>query len=115
MHNYRYCRVYCLALWYDIFLHIGITFGDPHFTTLDGFTYTFNGHGEYTMIKSTDENVTFELQARTGRAIEADSGNFTNATIFTAFAIQVNNVWFQVKRFWHFQSYVTLNVPSYFV
>ena len=28
--------------------------GDPHLTTLDGLSYTFNGHGEFTLIKSTD-------------------------------------------------------------
>ena len=28
--------------------------GDPHLTTLDGLSYTFNGHGEFTLIRSTD-------------------------------------------------------------
>ena len=34
--------------------------GDPHFTTMDGLTYTFNGRGEFVLLKT--ENV--ELQVR---------------------------------------------------
>jgi hypothetical protein len=33
------------------------SFGDPHIDTLDGLQYTFNGWGEYTMIKSYIENL----------------------------------------------------------
>ena len=28
--------------------------GDPHITTFDGLSYTFNGHGEFILVKSTD-------------------------------------------------------------
>ena len=28
--------------------------GDPRLTTLDGLSYTFNGHGEFTLVRSTD-------------------------------------------------------------
>ena len=34
--------------------------GDPHITTLDGLSYTFNGLGEYVMINAS--NGTFVLQ-----------------------------------------------------
>ena len=51
--------------------------GDPHFRTLDGRRYTFNGLGEYIL---TDINGIFQLQSRT-----AIAGNST-ATIFSAFA-----------------------------
>lgn len=60
----------------------GWNFGDPHITTLDGRTYTFNGLGEYVMTRITDE---FELQART--AVASDN---TTATIFSAVAIGGN-------------------------
>ena len=35
--------------------------GDPHLTTLDNKAYTFNGLGEFTLIKAND----FTLQGRT--------------------------------------------------
>ena len=45
----------CLFL---LLLAAAQTRGDPHITTIDGLSYTFNGHGEYIAITSTD----FELQ-----------------------------------------------------
>ena len=63
--------------------------GDPHITTLDEKKYTFNGLGEYMLLKVETENVTFSLQGRTERAITAN-GTVTNATIFSAFAAKDN-------------------------
>lgn len=63
----------------------GINFGDPHITTLDGFDYTFNGYGEYTMIKINTSTTSFTLQARTELAT-TENGTTINATIFSAFA-----------------------------
>ncbi|XP_068732482.1 uncharacterized protein [Montipora capricornis] len=51
--------------------------GDPHFVTLDGRNYTFNGLGEYTMVDVS--NGRFQLQARTKLAKGGGS-----ATIFVA-------------------------------
>ncbi|XP_055997522.1 uncharacterized protein LOC125648181 [Ostrea edulis] len=65
----------------------GINFGDPHITTLDGLDYTFNGYGEYTMIRINTSATTFELQARTDLAT-TENGTTINATIFSAFAAQ---------------------------
>ena len=42
-------------------------FGDPHFVTFDGFNYTFNGMGEFTMVEESRSG--FELQGRTEQAI----------------------------------------------
>lgn len=56
----------------------GWFWGDPHFKTLDGGNFTFNGLGEYVMIDA--QNGTFQLQARTSLA----QGNSTTATIFAA-------------------------------
>ena len=39
--------------------------GDPHFTTLDGVDFTFNGWGEYLLLNITNGSTLFELQART--------------------------------------------------
>ncbi len=54
--------------------------GDPHIRTLDGFRYTFNGLGEYTLLSVNTTNVTFAAQGRTD--LVANS----SATQFTAFA-----------------------------
>ena len=56
-------------------------YGDPHIVTLDGFKYTFNGKGEFTLIETPDDR--FTLQAR---MIEAtgDGGNAVQATVFSA-------------------------------
>jgi hypothetical protein len=45
-----------------VFSFKATTFGDPHLVTLDGFSYTFNGHGEYMML-NIDE-IGFKFQAR---------------------------------------------------
>ncbi|XP_023930884.1 uncharacterized protein LOC106158645 [Lingula anatina] len=65
----------------------GWSFGDPHFSTIDGFGYSFNGHGEYWMVKYLENNQTtnFLFQGRTARAIDKD-GSPVNATVFSAFA-----------------------------
>ncbi|XP_078349239.1 mucin-like protein [Oculina patagonica] len=58
--------------------------GDPHFVTLDGKNYTFNGLGEYTMVNAKDGR--FELQARTKLA----KGGGT-ATVFVAAVAKEEN------------------------
>ncbi|XP_045179635.2 deleted in malignant brain tumors 1 protein-like [Mercenaria mercenaria] len=63
----------------------GIFWGDPHFRTLDGLPFTFNGLGEYTLLQVRTENFTFDLQARTERARKKD-GTLSDATVFSAFA-----------------------------
>lgn len=50
-----------------LFLHFAlisaVVFGDPHFITFDGVSYSFNGKGEYTLIKSEEKQLT--VQGRT--------------------------------------------------
>ena len=53
--------------------------GDPHITTTDGRRYTFNGLGEYVLLRTNVSN--FEFQ---GRTMVADN---SRATIFSAFAL----------------------------
>ncbi|XP_069119594.1 uncharacterized protein [Argopecten irradians] len=79
-------------------LQVGFLFGDPHFTTLDNFSFTFNGKGEYTMLKVDTGNHSLELQARTGQAV-SDNGTDVRATVFTGFAGKDfhGNVTFQVQ------------------
>ncbi|XP_068562215.1 sushi domain-containing protein 2-like [Cebidichthys violaceus] len=40
-----------------------VVFGDPHFITFDGVSYSFNGNGEYTLMTSTKKRLT--IQGRT--------------------------------------------------
>ena len=66
--------------------------GDPHITTLDGRSYTFNGWGEYVMLEynphgsGTDK---FVMQARMS-AVNESSPN--SATQFSAFAFGIPGV-----------------------
>ena len=48
------------------------TNGDPHITTLDGYSYTFNGAGEFVFLKTIDEN--FESHIRFKQFIK-ENGN----------------------------------------
>ncbi|XP_053372780.1 uncharacterized protein LOC123559692 [Mercenaria mercenaria] len=80
---------------YSVFpFRFGGGFGDPHIATLDGRTYTFNGHGEYILLRIPTAN--FEIQSRTERAEKSD-GTESEATIFTAFAIESAGTWLQVE------------------
>ena len=59
------------------------TQGDPHFNTLDGLEYTFNGVGEFTMATSPAYNFTFQARMEKYRD--------TSASVYTAFVIQTHN------------------------
>ena len=72
-------------VWNTVFIFTAGTYGDPHIRTLDGKLYTFNGYGEYTMMKINTSTVSFELQART-ELVSTQNGVTTNATAFSAFA-----------------------------
>jgi hypothetical protein len=61
----------------------GHLLGDPHIFTLDGLQYTFNGLGEFTMIKSDN----FTLQGRMVQAVN-DDGQLVQGTVFSAIAAE---------------------------
>ena len=82
MAAYYICNVsfqICFQAWF---------FGDPHISTLDGFQYTFNGLGEYILLRSLDSVLHFH--GRTERPRNTD-GELTNATVFSAFAFKAND------------------------
>ena len=59
------------------------TSGDPHFSSLDGFQYTFNGVGEFTIASSILHNFTFQARM--------EKYQNTSSSVYTAFAIQTQN------------------------
>ena len=59
----------------------GWGWGDPHITTLDDQTYTFNGLGEYVLIRSGG----LKIQARTETA-----SSDTTATVYSAIAATID-------------------------
>ena len=63
-------------------------YGDPHLVTLDGYKYTFNGKGEFTLIGHKDDIFTVQ-----GRMVEAENsfGLPVNATVFSAVAVKQHN------------------------
>lgn len=67
-------------MWWCLFATAAWGWGDPHISTIDGRRYTFNGLGEYVLIRTTNTN--FEFQGRTRLVPNS------NATIFSAFAIR---------------------------
>lgn len=70
---------------------IGLEWGDPHIRTLDNHTYTFNGIGEFWLIKqnNTFEGREFYVQARMKYYQNSNSNSTTlNASIFSCFAIR---------------------------
>lgn len=60
-------------------------FGDPHITTFDDVNYTFNGLGDFLLVRARDENSSFLLQGRTAQTGSAQ------ATNFIAFAAQYSS------------------------
>lgn len=73
------------------------SYGDPHITTLDSKSYTFNGLGEYVLSKGSSGSDMFNIQARTGMALDKNNQTI-NATVFTAFSAQnEKNDTFQVE------------------
>ncbi|KAK2819141.1 hypothetical protein Q5P01_024702 [Channa striata] len=59
-----------------------VVFGDPHFITFDGVNYSFNGKGEYTLVNSSNKQLT--IQGRT----EALNGITIKATKLSAVAMK---------------------------
>lgn len=77
--------LYCAG--YRPSFRMSFFFGDPHFTTLDGQNFTFNGLGEYTMLVHKEGNLT--VQARTVQGSNA-AGQPIQATVIAATAIFFN-------------------------
>ncbi|KAF6022442.1 hypothetical protein EB796_019247 [Bugula neritina] len=64
-------------------------FGDPHIVTSDGFSYTFNGLGEYLFTRIADNGTV--IQARTER-VKLEDGSLGQATYFSAVCIALSGL-----------------------
>ena len=64
---------------------IGFTWGDPHFQTVDGLTYTFNGYGEYVLLQSDANNLTVQT-----RLVGVDMNS--TGTVFSAVVVVQGSV-----------------------
>ncbi|XP_035022120.2 sushi domain-containing protein 2 isoform X2 [Hippoglossus stenolepis] len=63
----------------------GFVFGDPHFITFDGLSYTFNGEGEFDLVSSPERKLS--IQARTER-VELQNSTLAKATWLSAVAMK---------------------------
>eukprot|EP00794_Sanderia_malayensis_P014697 gene14697-16223_t len=71
---------------------IGWSGGDPHIKTLDGFTYTFNGIGDYNLL-SLKNSSDFIVHCRMSKAVVNESKNGTLASKATSLlTIQVTSL-----------------------
>eukprot|EP01084_Bolivina_argentea_P316859 549329_1 len=71
----------------------GITGGDPHFTTFDGKSYTFNGIGDYYYLYHTDFKIITRME------------QFRNGSVITKFGLFIENITTTFDR--HELSFVT--------
>jgi hypothetical protein len=62
--------------------------GDPHIVTLDGVMWTFNGFGEFFLIRTKVDNAEFRLQGRMGPPIGLSTAK---ATVYLAFAMMAKD------------------------
>ena len=99
---YHYLCAFCMQVIHSLSVHMHYAawaYGDPHITTLDGRSYTFNGWGEYVMLDYTPQNsfkTGFAVQART---TFVNVSNFNSATKLSALAFGIpGQITFQVSH-----------------
>ena len=81
-------------------MHSAFVYGDPHFVTLDGLGYTFNGKGEYVLIETNDTDTSFTLQGRMTEVTTA-AGMPLPATVLSALVAKQTDsdtVQFEISR-----------------
>uniref|UniRef100_A0A8C4WYG9 Mucin-like protein n=2 Tax=Eptatretus burgeri TaxID=7764 RepID=A0A8C4WYG9_EPTBU len=86
----EFCRYYVEKRPNDFCFHyrppfIAALFGDPHLTTLDGVSYTFNGLGDFVILQGNNTNGTYlMMQGRTQRAGPSQNLPATNFVLLAA-------------------------------
>ncbi|XP_055957476.1 mucin-like protein isoform X2 [Patella vulgata] len=66
---------------------LALIWGDPHIVGLDETDYTFNGNGEYSLLKNTNM---FEIQSRMSRVQLMANDKPGNATVFVGVASKMS-------------------------
>ncbi|XP_047238000.1 sushi domain-containing protein 2 isoform X2 [Girardinichthys multiradiatus] len=66
----------------------GVVFGNLHFITFDGLSYTFSGRGEYYLVFSADREL--RVQARTEQ-LKLKNGTLVQATQLSSLAMKENS------------------------
>uniref|UniRef100_A0A087Y8R0 Sushi domain containing 2 n=1 Tax=Poecilia formosa TaxID=48698 RepID=A0A087Y8R0_POEFO len=66
----------------------GVVFGNLHFITFDGLSYTFNGRGEYYLLLSTDKNLS--IQTRTEQ-LKLKNGTLVKAAQLSSVVMKENS------------------------
>lgn len=69
---------------------VATVFGDPHIVTFDNLEYTFNGKGEFTLVKTNTKDLRLDVQGRFEQLPENAYGE-VRATQLTSVATQGNN------------------------
>lgn len=91
-------------------------FGDPHFLTFDGTNYTFNGHGEFSLVHADNEKAKLSIQGRfESRKREHASDFIMNGTYLSGIAARDNvssTVEFHLRPLvarWQYQMYLIVD------
>lgn len=63
---------------------VGFMWGDPHFQTVDGVRYTFNGLGEYVLLRSRDNDLDVQVRLT---LLDVSTTDF-NATVVSAVVVR---------------------------
>ena len=69
-------------------IKLGLGGGDPHFMTLDSQQYSFNGYGEFLLLKANDKS--FEIQVKTSILNNSNDQFALIGSVFSSFALRTN-------------------------
>jgi hypothetical protein len=70
---------------------VATIFGDPHIYTFDGMDYTFNGKGEFVLVRANTDRKKLDVQGRFEQLLNNEYGMEVRATVLTAIAARDNN------------------------
>ena len=68
---------------------LATVFGDPHFYTFDGKEYTFNGKGEFVLVRADSPRVKLDVQGRFEQVISIKFDHTKFSQIFHILSIEI--------------------------